>query len=84
MDDDAHEELEEGEKSRPSFNEKLDKMMGEAWKEVKDDFSHGTGMERAASAAKLVGKGSFYVGVKFIQNLPDAIERMKDKQVKNG
>lgn len=83
MDDDAHEELAEGGNSRPSFNETLDRMMGDAWKEVKDDFSHGTGMERAASAAKLLGKGSLYVGVKFIQNLPDAIERMKEKQAKS-
>jgi len=70
------------EKNGPSFNESLDKMMVEAWSEVKDDFSHGTGMDRAASAAKLVGKGSFYLGVKFIQNLPNAIEKMKEKQAK--
>ena len=70
------------EKSRPSFNESLDKMMGDAWNEVKDDFSHGTGVARAASAAKLVGKGSFYLGVKFIQNLPDALEKLKEKQAK--
>jgi hypothetical protein len=37
---------------------------------------------RAASAAKLVGKGSFYLGVKFIQNLPDALEKLKEKQAK--
>ncbi|KIY42130.1 hypothetical protein TZ03_02260 [Pseudomonas sp. 10-1B] len=70
------------ERNRPSFNESLDKMMGDAWSEVKDDFSHGTGMARAASAAKLVGKGSLYFGVKFIQNLPQAIEKMKEKQAK--
>jgi len=68
--------------SRPSFNESLDKMMGDAWGEVKDDFSHGTGMAKAASAAKLVGKGSFYLGVKLIQNLPDAVQKMKEKQGK--
>jgi hypothetical protein len=70
------------EKSRPSFNESLDKMMGDAWSEVKDDFSNGTGAARATSAAKLVGKGSFYLGVKFIQKLPDALEKMKEKQAK--
>ncbi|OLU30653.1 hypothetical protein [Pseudomonas sp. PA27(2017)] len=69
-------------RSIPTFNESLDKMMGEAWNEVKEDFSNGTGIDRAASTAKLVGKGSFYVGVKFIQNLPDAIQRMKEKQGK--
>lgn len=70
------------EKSGPSFNESLDKMMLDAWGEVKNDYSHGTGMDRAASTAKLVGKGSFYLGVKLIQNLPDVLERMKEKQVK--
>ena len=76
MDDEIQEE------SIPSFNESLDKMMGDAWNEAKDDFSHGTGVARAASAAKLVGKGSFYLGVKFIQSLPDALEKMKEKQAK--
>jgi len=70
------------EQSRPSFNESLDKMMGDAWSEVKDEFSHGTGMARAASTAKLLGKGSVWLGVKFIQQLPDAVERMKEKQAK--
>ena len=68
--------------SRPSFNESLDKMIGDAWCEVKDDFSHGTGMAKAASAAKLVGKGSLYLGVKLIQNLPEAVQKMKEKQGK--
>lgn len=81
MDDDVQEERV---KDGPSFSATLDKMMGDAWKEVKDDFSHGTGMDRAASTAKLVGKGSFYMGVKFIQNLPDAIEKMKEKQARKG
>lgn len=76
MDDEIQEER------RPSFNESLDKMMRDAWNEVEEDFSRGTGMDRAASAAKLVGKGSFYLGVKFIQNLPDALEKMKEKQAK--
>lgn len=70
------------EKSRPSFNESLDKMIGDAWNEVKGDFSYGTGKARAASTAKLFGKGSIYLGVKFIQSLPDALEKMKEKQVK--
>lgn len=70
------------EKSGSSFNESLDKMIGDAWKEVKGDFSHGTGIDRVASAAKLVGKGSFYLSVKFIQNLPGALEKMKEKQAK--
>ncbi|MBK5513707.1 hypothetical protein [Pseudomonas sp. TH15] len=70
------------ENSSPSFSESLDNMMGDAWSEVKDDFSHGTGMARAASTAKLLGKGSFYLGVKFIQNLPHALEKIKEKQAK--
>ncbi|RMP84450.1 hypothetical protein [Pseudomonas syringae] len=70
------------EKSRPSFNESLDNMMGEAWNEVKGDFSHGTGMARAASTAKLFGKGSLYLGVKLIQSLPETLEKMKEKQTK--
>lgn len=70
------------EKSRPSFNESLDDMMGKAWDEVKNEFSHGTGTARVTSTAKLCGKGSFYLGVKFIQSLPDALEKMKEKQAK--
>ncbi|BCG22101.1 hypothetical protein TUM18999_02920 [Pseudomonas tohonis] len=70
------------EKSGPSFNESLDKMMVDAWGEVRSNYSHGTGMDRAASTAKLFGKGSFYLGVKLIQSLPDVLEKMKEKQVK--
>lgn len=68
--------------SGPSFNERLDQMMTDAWKEVEGDFSNGSGRDRVASAAKLVGKGTFYLGAKLIQNLPDALERMKEKQSK--
>jgi hypothetical protein len=68
------------EKNRPSFNESLDEMMGNAWNEVKSEFSHGTVMNRAASTARLCGKGSFYLGIKLIQSLPDALQKMKEKQ----
>lgn len=68
--------------SRPSFNESLDKMISDAWGEVRDDFFHGTGMAKAASTAKLVGKGSLYLGVKLIQNLPEAVQKLKEKQGK--
>lgn len=70
------------EKCRPSFDESLDNMMGKAWNEVKDDFSHGSGRDRVASTAKLLGKGSLYLGAKFIQKLPETLEKMKEKQGK--
>jgi len=63
-----------------SLNETLDNMMGAAWEEVRGDFNSGTNVDRAASTAKFIGKGSLYLGVKFVQNLPSALQRMKEQQ----
>lgn len=74
--------------NRPSFRETLDtnlnKMMNEAWQEVKNDFSHGSTLDKAASTAKLLGKGSIYAGVKMLQNLPATLEKMKENQAKKS
>ncbi|WP_438867767.1 hypothetical protein [Pseudomonas sp. L1(2025)] len=73
---------------RPALKEQidtgLDKMMSSAWEEVKSDFSYGSFLDKAASSAKLLGKGSLYAGVKMIQNLPAAVEKMKENQSKKG
>ncbi|TRO22597.1 hypothetical protein EQ826_20750 [Ectopseudomonas mendocina] len=81
MDNDDYQE-----NNRPSFREALDtgldKMMNEAWQEVKSDFSNGSTLDKVTSSAKWLGKGSFFVGIKAIQNIPAALERMKEEQAK--
>ncbi len=72
-------------KDKPSFNSAMNEMMGEAWGEVKRDFSHGSTLDKTASTAKLIGKGAFFLGVKFVQKLPETVERMnKANQIKKG
>ena len=62
----------------------LDKMMSEAWEEVKSDFSYGSKLDKVASTAKLLGKGSVFAGVKIFKQLPVTLERMKEQQAKQA
>lgn len=70
--------------SKPTFNSALNKMMGDAWVEVKGDFSHGSTLDKTASTAKLLGKGALFLGAKFIQKLPETVEKMKENQAKQA
>ena len=56
--------------------------LDEAWNEVKSDFSSGSGQDKVAATAKLLGKTLFNtglyagrLGVAFIKELPDIIEK---------
>jgi hypothetical protein len=65
--------------------------LGEAIKEVKDEFDYGTGADKVKSSAKLVGKTIFNagllagkVGAAVIKHAPDVMARQAHKNIKNN
>ncbi|MGY2292135.1 hypothetical protein ACW9H6_20590 [Pseudomonas sp. SDO528_S397] len=69
---------------KSSFDSALNKMMGDAWVEVKSDFSCGSTLDKTASTAKLLGKGALFLGAKFVKKLPETVEKMKENQAKQA
>jgi len=72
------------EKPKSNFDKSLDKMLSDAWGETKSDFSFGSPLDKITSTAKLLGKGTFFLGVKTVQNLPDIAKRAAEIQAKKA
>lgn len=54
-----------------------------AWEEVKADYSSGSGKDKAASTAKLLGKSLWNAGLHIVKNAPAQLEKMKEDAEKN-
>lgn len=58
--------------------------MSDAWSETKSDYSFGSALDKVASTAKLLGKGTFFLGVKTVQNLPELAKKAAEIQAKQA
>ncbi|NWC08302.1 hypothetical protein HX776_05605 [Pseudomonas agarici] len=49
--------------SKPTFNSALNKMMGDAWVEVKGDFSHGSTLDKPPRQQSCLERGICFWGL---------------------
>lgn len=58
--------------------------LGEAFQDVKDEFRFGSAKTKVSSAAKLLGKSLWNVGLGVAKNLPAHIEKNKQNMAKDA